>query len=67
MKKNKKELTVENMLVELPNIIEEKLYLARQDAWLSACEWIISLKEGEKIDCKKAFEDYNNLLKYNYE
>lgn len=31
---------------EIQDLLSEKMYQARQDAWLSACEWIISLKIG---------------------
>lgn len=47
---------------EIETLLAEKLYDAREDAWLSACEWIINLKEGEKANCKKAFENYINSL-----
>jgi hypothetical protein len=47
---------------EIETLLAEKLYDAREDAWLSACEWIISLKEGEKVNCKKAFENYVSSL-----
>lgn len=47
---------------EIEILLAEKLYNAREDAWLSACEWIISLKEGENANCKKAFENYINSL-----
>lgn len=53
---------IEKMIDELPDLLERKIFDAREDAWLSACEWIISLKDGEKADCKKAFEDYINSL-----
>jgi hypothetical protein len=53
---------IESIMAELPNIIDNKMYEARQDAWLSACEWIISLKGNEKVDCKKAFEKYISSL-----
>lgn len=47
---------------EIETLLADKLYEAREDAWLSACEWIISLKEGEKANCQKAFENYINSL-----
>jgi len=47
---------------EIETLLAEKLYDAREDAWLSACEWIISLKEGEKANFQKAFENYINSL-----
>lgn len=48
---------------EIEILLADKLYEAREDAWLSACEWIIGLKEGEKANCKKAFEDYIKSIK----
>jgi len=54
---------IESMVAELPNIIDNKIYEARQDAWLSACEWIISLNGDGKVDCKKAFDNYIKSLK----
>ena len=69
MKKNKVDTindtlgTIENIISEIPSIIENRILEAREDAWLSACEWIISLDGNEKIDCKKAFEKYINSLK----
>ena len=47
---------------EIEILLSEKLYSAREDAWLSACEWIISLKEDEKANCQKAFQDYIKSL-----
>jgi len=47
---------------EIETLLAEKLYDAREDAWLSACEWIISLKEGENANCQKAFQDYIKSL-----
>jgi hypothetical protein len=47
---------------ELEKVVSEQLYRIREDAWLSACEWLISLKQDEKADCKKAFEEYINSL-----
>jgi len=47
---------------EIETLLAEKLYDAREDAWLSACEWIISLKEGENANCQKAFENYVSSL-----
>ena len=38
--------------------LDELLYKARMDAWISACEWVINLKLDEEPDCKKAFEEY---------
>ena len=48
---------------EIEVLLAEKLYDAREDAWLSACEWIISLKEGETVNCQKAFQNYVESLK----
>ena len=56
-------IEIESIIAELPNIIDNKMYEARQDAWLSACEWIISLDGNEKPDCKKAFDKYIKSLK----
>tara|TARA_R110000868_G_scaffold154729_1_gene380854 strand:+ start:8436 stop:8627 length:192 start_codon:yes stop_codon:yes gene_type:complete len=47
---------------EIETLLAEKLYDAREDAWLSAVEWVISLKEGEKVNCQKAFEKYVSSL-----
>lgn len=47
---------------EIEILLADKLYEAREDAWLSACEWIISLKEGDNANCQKAFENYISSL-----
>ena len=47
---------------EIQVLLSEKMYQARQDAWLSACEWIISLKVGEDVNCERAFKRYIESL-----
>ena len=43
--------------------LDELIYKARMDAWISACEWIINLGNDESPDCKKAFEEYAKKFK----
>ena len=42
------------------DLVNELVYYAKRDAWISACEWfLLSLKnKEEKPDCERAFNEY---------